>query len=273
GNWFDAVNGRDMPYDVPSVPHGSHVMGTILGQDPDGTNKIGVAPGAKWIAAKAFTEEGGYDNWLIAAGEWMLEPGGDPNLAPDVINNSWGGGSGRDDWYRDMVESWRAAGIVPVFAAGNERGRPAPPASISSPANYPESFAVGATDRNNLRASFSQRGPGPYNEDIKPEVAAPGVGIRSSVPGGYEGGWNGTSMATPHITGTVALLLSADNSLSVDSLEEIIENTATPLTDDDYSEAPNYGYGHGLLNAFDAISEVSTGTGTIKGKVLIDGED
>src|SRR5699024_2928562 len=166
-----------------------------------------------------------------------------------------------------------AAGIVPVFAPGNERGRPAPPASISSLANYPESFAVGATDRNNLRDSFSQRGPGPYNEDIKPEVAAPGVGIRSSVPGGYEGGWNGTSMATPHITGTVALLLSADNYLSVDSLEEIIENTATPLTDDDYSEAPNYGYGHGLLNAFDAISEVSTGTGTIKGKVLIDGED
>ncbi len=273
GNWFDAVNGRSMPYDIPEVPHGSHVMGTVLGQDPEGANKIGMAPGAKWIAAKAFTEDGGYDNWLIAAGEWMLEPGGDPNLAPDVINNSWSGGSGRDDWYRDMVESWREAGIVPVFSAGNERGRPAPPASISNPANYPESFAVGATDRNNLRASFSQRGPAPYGDDIKPDITAPGVGIRSSVPGGYEGGWNGTSMSSPHITGAVALLLSADSSLSVERIEEIIKDTATPLTDNDYPEAPNYGYGYGLLNIFDAISEVSTGTGTIKGKVLIDGED
>src|SRR5699024_12646608 len=67
GNWFDAVNGRSMPYDIPSSPHGSHVMGTILGQDPEGNNKIGVAPGARWIAAKAFEASGGYDNWLIAA--------------------------------------------------------------------------------------------------------------------------------------------------------------------------------------------------------------
>lgn len=273
GNWFDAIAGRELPYDIPSVPHGSHCLGTILGQDPAGENKIGVAPGAQWIAAKAFTESGGYDRDLLASGEWMLAPGGDPSMTPDVINNSWGGGSGLDEWYRDMVRSWRAANILPVFAAGNERGRPAPPASISSPANYPECFAVGATDRNNIRADFSQRGPSPYGDIIKPEISAPGVGIRSSVPGGYEGGWSGTSMATPHIVGTTALLLSANNSLTIDEIEMIIEETATSLTDNDYPEAPNYGYGYGLVNAFDAVSQISIGTGTITGQVLIDGED
>ncbi len=273
GNWFDAVDGKDMPYDIPYVPHGTHVMGTILGQDPTGENKIGIAPGAKWIAAKAFDLFGGYDNWLLAAGEWMLAPGGDPSKAPDVINNSWGGDSSRDDWYRDMVSAWRAMGIVPVFSAGNESFGEAPPGSISNPANYPESFAVGATDNNNLRAYFSQRGPGPYGDDIKPEIVAPGVNIRSSVPGGYEDGWSGTSMSAPHVTGAVALLFSVNNSLTVKDVENIIEKTAIPLTDKDYSSSPNYGYGYGLLNVFDAVSEVSTGTGIIKGKVLVDGED
>lgn len=275
GNWFDAVNNRDMPYDEAGSPHGSHVLGTILGQGPEGKNKIGVAPGAKWIAAKAFSEEGGYDNWLLAAGEWMLAPGGDPSLAPDVINNSWssGGGNTLDEWYRDMVKAWRAAGILPVFAAGNERLGPSQPGSIPNPANYPESFAVAATDKSNKRASFSKQGPGPYGEDIKPEISAPGVGIRSSVPGGYEGGWNGTSMATPHVVGATALLLSANNSLSPDEIENIIQETATPLTDTQYEESPNFGYGYGLLNVFDAVSKVSTGSGTIKGRVSIDGED
>ena len=120
GNWFDAVNGNSMPYDIASIPHGSHVLGTILGQDPAGENKIGVAPGAQWIAAKAFTADGGQDSWLLAAGQFMLAPNGDPLLAPDIINNSWGGQPGRDEWYRTMVQAWRNAGILPVFSGGNK---------------------------------------------------------------------------------------------------------------------------------------------------------
>jgi len=275
GNWFDAVNGQSLPYDIPSIPHGTHVTGTILGQDPDGENVIGVAPGAQFITAKAFSEDGGYDNWLLAAGEWMLAPGGDASKAPDIINNSWGGGSGMDEWYREMVQTWRAAGILPVFSAGNQDGGAAPPASVSSPANYPESFAVGATDKNNLRGSFSQLGPSPYAapDDLKPDIAAPGVNVRSSVPGGYESGWSGTSMAAPHISGTAALLLSYNAALAPDELEQIITSTATPLTDTDYPTAPNYGYGHGLVNAFNAVSSVASGIGTIQGKVLEPGID
>lgn len=275
GNWFDAVNGRALPYDEPSIPHGTHVLGTILGQDPDGENIIGVAPGAKFINAKAFTADGGEDSWLIAAGEWMLAPNGDPSLAPDIINNSWGGGSGLDEWYRPMVQAWRAAGILPVFSAGNERGAAAPPASVSNPANYPECFAVGATDRNDVRADFSRRGPSPYPspDDLKPDISAPGVNVRSSVPGGYESGWSGTSMAAPHITGTAALLLSYNQALTPDQLEQIMTNTATPLTDADYASSPNYGYGYGLVNAFNAVSSVASGIGTIQGKVLKPGVD
>lgn len=197
GNWFDAVAGMNSePYDDNG--HGTHVTGTMVGDDGAG-NQIGVAPGARWIAAKAFTGGGsGESSWLLAAGEWMLAPtDGDgtphPEWAPDVINNSWGGGAGLDEWYRPMVQAWRAAGIFPAFANGNA----GPGAGTAGqPGNYPDSFAVGATDSADMVASFSSRGPSPYGE-FKPEVAAPGVGIRSSIPGGGYANLSGTSMATP----------------------------------------------------------------------------
>lgn len=268
GNWFDAVSNQSMPYDLASIPHGSHVLGTILGQDPAGNNKIGVAPGAKWIAARAFTEQGGQDSWLLAAGQFMLAPNGDPSLAPDIVNNSWGGGAGLDEWYRPMVQAWRDAGILPVFSAGN-----AYPNKVSAPGNYPESYAVAATDSQNRRGSFSSVGAGPYADDLKPDIAAPGVNIRSSVPTGYEGGWNGTSMAAPHISGVAALLRSVDASLTVDRLEGIINETAIPLTDSQYLTAPNYGYGNGLVNAYEAVASIASGIGGISGQVLKQGVD
>ncbi|WP_202079500.1 S8 family serine peptidase [Caldalkalibacillus salinus] len=277
GNWFDAVNGEEMPYDISSVPHGTHVLGTILGQDPAGNEVIGVAPGAQWIAVKAFTAAGGQSSWLLAAGEYMLAPinengDPDPSLAPDVINNSWGGGPGLDEWYRPMVQAWRDANILPVFAAGNSSGG-SQPGSVSTPANYPESVAVAATDSQDLRASFSNQGPGPYDDDIKPDLSAPGANIRSSVPGGYEAGWNGTSMASPHVVGTAALMLSMDTALAVDDLEEVMLDTARPLTDDQYEDAPNYGYGFGLVNAFEAVATIAQGRGEVVGTVTTEGQD
>ncbi len=272
GNWFDPIDGSTLPADEPSIPHGTHVLGTILGQEPDGSNKVGAAPGATWIAAKAFTPDGGYDDDILSAAEWMLAPGGDPAAAPDVINNSWGGDSGLDEWFLPMVTAWRAAEILPVFSAGNEDYGAAPRASVSSPANYTESFAVGATDINDIRGDFSRRGPGPY-DNLKPDVSAPGVNIRSSVPGGYESGWSGTSMAAPSVTGAVALILSANNSLSLEEVEELLKETAVHLEDSDDIGYPNNGYGYGLIDTFEAVSRVAGGTGTIEGKVLKEGED
>lgn len=278
-NWYNAT----LPdFDLPpsdSNGHGTHTMGTMLGSESDGSNQIGVAPGAKWIAANAFTFLGASDDDLLAAGQWMLAPTDDdgnphPEMAPDVINNSWGGGAGIDEFYREMVTNWREAGIFPTFAAGNTtETNPGGPESVASPGNYPESFAVGATDNNDNLASFSLRGPSPYDE-IKPEIVAPGVNIRSSIPGGgYDGSYNGTSMAAPAVSGTVALLMQADSSLSVNDLEEILTDSAKPLTDEDYPESPNNGYGHGGLQADNAVATVITGLGTIEGHVMEEGNE
>lgn len=274
-SWFDPVYGATLPEDSDS--HGTHVMGTMVGKEPDGNNPIGVAPGAKWISARVFNTAGSTtDAILLSAAEWMLHPGGDPAAAPDVVNNSWGGGAGIDDWYREAVINWRSAQIVPVFSAGNQRsGEPAPwPGSISCPANYPESFAVAAVDKYDARASFSKLGPSPYDETlIKPNISGPGVSIYSSIPGGYTSGYSGTSMSAPHVSGTVALLASANQSLSVDDIERILTDTADPLTDTTYPEAPNFGYGYGMVDAFEAVSSVASGTGFITGRVLVEGED
>ncbi|WP_062238238.1 S8 family peptidase [Fictibacillus sp. FJAT-27399] len=277
-NWFDATAGRAAPYDDNN--HGTHTMGTMVGGEPNGNNQIGVAPGAKWIAVKAFTPSGGSDADLLEAGQWIIAPtdaSGNPHpeKAPDVVNNSWGGGPGIDDWYRQMVQNWRAAEIFPEFSAGNTTlTNPGGPGSVANPANYPESFATGATDINNKLASFSLRGPSPYGGIMKPEISAPGVNIRSSIPGNnYEGGWNGTSMAGPHVSAVVALLRQVNSSLTVSDIEEILKTTATPLTDSEYSESPNNGYGYGLVNAFDAVSSIISGLGKVKGAVMKEGED
>ncbi|WP_280770713.1 S8 family serine peptidase [Salipaludibacillus daqingensis] len=268
GNWLDATGSSELPADTHG--HGTHVTGTVMGQGPDETNIVGVAPDAEWIAARAFTAAGGTEAALLASGEFMLAPNGDPDLAPDIVQNSWGGQPGVDEWYRPMVQAWRDAGQLPVFSAGNS----GPGAeTVTPPSNYPESYAVAATDSNNGVASFSSRGPSQY-DDQKPNISAPGVNIRSSVPGGgYEGGWNGTSMASPHISGVAAMLLSIDASLSPDEIEEIMDETATPLTDDQYSDVPNDGYGVGLVNAYEAVAMIADGTGFVSGQVLSEGSD
>lgn len=270
-NWFDATAKKTAPYDDQG--HGTHVTGTMVGSEPNGSNQIGVAPGAKWIAVKAFTAAGGTDANLLAAGEWILAPTDAEgnvrvDMAPDVVNNSWGGGPGMDEWYRPMVQNWRAAEIFPEFSAGNTSlFNPGGPGSIANPANYPESFATGATNNQDKLANFSLQGPSPYNK-IKPDIAAPGVNIRSSVPGGkYEGGWNGTSMAGPHVSAVAALLRQVDASLSVDDMEKILLDTAIPLTDSTFPSSPNNGYGHGLVNAYDAVVSIQNGLGKIEGQV------
>lgn len=244
-SWFDAVDGSHMPLDATG--HGTHVMGTIVGATDDII--IGVAPGAKWIAARVLKENQGSASWALAAGEFMLAPGGDPAMAPSVINNSWGGGAG-SDWFLSMIRAWRAAGILPVFAAGNDGPEEE---TISYPGLHQEAFAVGAIDEDNNLAWFSSRGPGP-EPGIKPDIVAPGVAIVSSFPGSGYAVANGTSMAAPHVAGVAALLLQTDSKLTPYMLEAIMRDTATILTDSDYPEHPNYGYGYGLVNAFNAVA-------------------
>src|SRR5699024_4009788 len=166
-----------------------------------------------------------------------------------------------------IVQNWIDLNIFPEFSAGNindvNRGGPG---SIVAPANYPESFATGATDKDDELAEYSLRGPSPYGE-VKPDVSAPGSNIRSSLPGGGYGVYSGTSMAGPAVSGAVALLRGANNGISVGDLKEILTDTAIPRTDNQYDDVPNNGYGHGIIDAYSAIMKIKEGTGRLEGTV------
>ncbi len=195
-NWYNPEGGcpSAAPCDVNG--HGTHTMGTMVGDD--GVNQVGVAPGVKWIAAKACPSTTCTAASLLLAGQWMLAPtdaSGDnprPDLAPDVINNSWEG-MGYSDWYSDVIYSWTQAGIFPAFSVGND----GPGCETgSSPGIQLGAYATGAFDVNDVIAPFSSRGSG--MSWYKPDIAGAGVDVRSSVPGGGYGVASGTSMASPH---------------------------------------------------------------------------
>ncbi len=254
-NWFDATGGG-ATYPVDRQGHGTHTMGTIVGG-----GGIGVAPGATWIGVQAFDSQGvGQESWLHAAMQWIADPGPDCT-PPDVVSNSWSNSGGSTDVFRADVQALRAVGIFAPFAAGNDG-----PAggSIDVPAGYPEAFAVGAVAGDDVIASFSSRGPSTWygGNLIKPEASAPGVNIRSSLPGGAYGESSGTSMATPHVAGLAALMLQADPDLTVNQLETIIERTAVPLG----SPIPNNDYGWGRIDAYAAVAAVAD-AGVITGVV------
>ena len=264
-SWFDFTgtypNAPDDGHD-----HGTHTMGTIVGDDGSG-NQIGMAPGAQWMAVKVYDDSGSTDDVKLHQGfQWLLAPTNlngenpDPRKAPDVVNNSWGSVNGADPSFWPDVAAWQAAGIFPVFAAGNdgEMGD----GSVDSPGSFPHAVAVGATDAQDVIASFSSRGPSFWDE-TKPEVSAPGVNIRSSVPGGgYEDGWSGTSMSTPHVTGLATLLLEADPTLTPDDLENFIKYTTLDLGE----SGPDNAYGWGRIDAYDAV-RWAVGAGKLYGSV------
>lgn len=263
-NWFDPANicSGDAPCDNNS--HGTHTMGTMVGSD-GGANQIGVAPGAKFIAAKGCETNGCSEASLLASAQWILAPTDSngqnprPDLRPDVVNNSWGGGRG-STWYQDAVKAWVAAGIFPAFSNGNSGPGCG---SASDPGDYPESYSAGAYDSAGDIADFSSRGSSAFDNAVKPDIAAPGVDVRSSVPGGGYDEYSGTSMASPHVAGSVALLWSA-----APSLERDIATTRT-LFDDTASDTPdsqcggtdddNNVFGEGKLDVFKAVTEAPRG--------------
>lgn len=244
GNWFCATD-EGYLYPGDGYGHGTHTMGLLVGRDGDW--HIGVAPGAQWIAVKIFDNQGhSYDSWIHSGFQWLLAPEGDAALAPQVVNNSWGSDVGGDTTFQPDLQALRAAGILPVFSAGN--GGPGR-STVGSPGAFPEAFAVGATDAGDEIAAFSGRGPSPWAE-VKPELVAPGVDIRSSVPGGaYELSF-GTSMAAPHVAGAALLLLQARPSLTVSETESMLTGAARPLGE----SIPNNDYGWGLVDAYGAVA-------------------
>jgi subtilisin family serine protease len=262
-NWFDPshVCSADGKTVCDNNGHGTHTMGTMVGDD-GGANQIGVAPRAHWIAAKGCETNSCSGSALLASGQWIVAPtdlnnqNPRPDLRPHVVNNSWGGGRG-DPWYQATVNAWISAGIFPQFANGNSGPGCG---TANDPGDYIQSYSAGAYDINNNIASFSSRGPGAFSGEIKPNIGAPGVNVRSS--------WNnlgyvmasGTSMASPHVAGVVALIWSTNGapsfSRNVAATRQVLDDTAIDVnslgcggTLDD-----NNNFGEGRLDAFAAVT-------------------
>jgi subtilisin family serine protease len=225
-SWFDPYNEHGVPYDANG--HGTHTTGIAVGGDSAGS-AIGVAPGAAWIAAKGWDDAGtGTVSSFHQIFEWFLAPGGNPDNAPDVVNSSWSfTEAGCIAEFEHDIEAWRAAGIFPTFAAGNSGPDPG---SVNSPAASAVAFAVGSTDSSDSISDFSSQGPSPCDGSVKPDLAAPGDAVLSSVPWGYEV-LSGTSMAAPHVTGAAAVLRSIAPGLTVEEIETALTAGALDIGD------------------------------------------
>jgi hypothetical protein len=261
-SWFDPY-GQHPSTPVDLSGHGTWTMGAMLGGDSGGTT-IGVAPDARWIAAKIFNDQGSATATAIhLAFQWVLDPDGNPGTpdAPQVVNNSWTyGNPGCNLEFELDLQSLRAANILPVFAAGN--GGPSGNTSFS-PSNNPSAFAVGAINNTGSIYAYSSRGPSACAGDgpTFPDVVAPGVNIHTTdLYGGYFYA-SGTSLSTPHVTGALALLLSAYPDLSATSQENALTQSAV----DRGVVGPDNVYGKGsvdALAAFNLISPAQTATPT-----------
>lgn len=255
--WFDPRDREPFPHPVLDDNHGTHVMGILVGHDDNTGDTVGVALEAKWISAGVLDIAGAS---YIDAFEWAADPDGDPNSVddvPDVINNSWGIKTiGCQDVFYDIIENLEALGIVVVFAAGNT----GPGAqSIANPANRAldsiDCFAIGNCNTNvpPSAVTSSSRGPSPCNGAIKPNVSAPGQSIRSSTLNGFYTQLTGTSMATPHVAGLVALLRQKNPNATVDEIKTAILTTTQTFG----LSLPDNNLGWGVIDCMAALNSIS----------------
>jgi subtilisin family serine protease len=266
-NWWDPSNICGNPSNAPcdNTSHGTHTMGTMVGDDGNpGPNQIGMAPHATWMACKGCETAFCSDFAVLSCGQFILAPtdlagqNPQPALRPHVVNNSWALGLvGGDPLYAGTVDAWVASGIFPAFAIGNTGSRGC--GSALSPGDYVASYAAGAFGRTLVVASFSSRGPSAFGGELKPNIAAPGVDVRSSVvPNGYAY-MTGTSMASPHVAGTVALIWSRSQTVTrdVNATRLLLDNTARDVFDSQCGGTAddNNVWGEGRLNAVGAVGE------------------
>ena len=256
-NWFDAA-GTSAGVPADGNGHGTHVTGTMVGDD-GGAHQIGVAPGATWIAANGCCPT---DAALLRSGEWMLAPtdllgaNPEPGLRPHVINNSWGSTlPSNDPFLEDISAAWAAAGQFGVFANGNS----GPACNTStSPGSRAINYSVGNYTSAHTVGALSSRGAG-QGGAIKPDISAPGTAIYSALPGGGYGTMSGTSMASPHVAGAVALLWSASPTLRGDvaATRALLDSTAIDTEDLQCggTAAHNNVHGEGRLDVAQLIAQ------------------
>ncbi|MBN2589005.1 MAG: S8 family peptidase [Sedimentisphaerales bacterium] len=245
GNYKGGINivrPRKAPMDDNG--HGTHVAGIIAAIDNE-IGVVGVAPQANLYAVKVLNAAGlGSYADIIAGIDWCYKTEG---IEIDVINMSLGG-TLYSEAMKDACDNAKTVGIVVVVAAGNEATKGNP---VVYPAAYDSVIAVAATDKNDQRAYFSS-----YGSYV--DIAAPGVNIDSTLPGDKYSGetWSGTSMASPHVAGTVALIIQSYNyEYSVDGIRDILIDTADDLGELGF----DYFYGNGLVDAAEAATGNETG--------------
>uniref|UniRef100_K3W9G0 subtilisin n=1 Tax=Globisporangium ultimum (strain ATCC 200006 / CBS 805.95 / DAOM BR144) TaxID=431595 RepID=K3W9G0_GLOUD len=256
--WLDPERHAAAPYDEDG--HGTHVAGSAVGQ-----NGIGVAPGAKWSACKSCRATVCLESETIACTQFMLCPtdtdGNNPDCskAPHVINNSWSVGIGGNTRYAAIIAAWRQAGIIPVFASGNVSPNCG---TVKSPGDDPNVIAVGATNADDSLLFYSGTGP-TLTGLLKPEVTAPGGDVYSAGITGDDAYriTSGTSMASPHVAGAIALLLNANPSLTYDQVLAALQSTTDTSTLISSGRTcggtpdkvfPNNIFGHGRVNVLKA---------------------
>ncbi len=236
---YDFVNKDNDPLDDNG--HGTHVAGIIAAED-NNSGVVGVAPQASLYALKALDASGsGYVSDIIEALDWCC----DNDI--QVINMSLGSTSDAVGFQAAIGRAYEA-GIVIVAAAGNSGKSNGKGDSIEYPARYEEVIAVGAVDRSDTRAYFSSTGP-------LLELSAPGVSVISCYPGGYASA-SGTSMASPHVAGTAALILAANPGISNTGLRQLMQATA----DDLGSAGKDTLYGYGLVDADEVVLPANSGS-------------
>ncbi len=236
---YDWVNDDSNPMDDNG--HGSHVAGTIAGV-ADGFGVVGVAPKARLYALKVLDRNGsGYFSDIIAALQWCV------TNHIQVTNNSYGSPFDPGSATLAAFNNAYAAGIVHIAAAGNSGTESGAGDNVIYPAKYATVVAVAATDSSNKRASFSSTGP-----DV--EIAAPGVSIYSTIPGGGYAYYKGTSMASPHVAGTAALIIKSGVT-TPGAIRERLRTTA----DDLGTIGKDTWYGYGLVDADEAAPTVLVG--------------
>jgi subtilisin family serine protease len=276
GGWMEFDNSGGLVASNPhdTAYHGTHVSGTIHGGATSGT-AVGVAPGAEMMHGIVIPGGSGSFAQVAAGMQWAVAPtdaAGNPAGRPaDVVNMSLGA----NGFHADMVaptRAIRAAGTFPAFAIGNNCAT----GGTGSPGNVLEAVAVGATDGSDNVAAFSCGGvvrrnqwtapPADWPDSwVKPDISAPGADVYSTSPGGGYRTLSGTSMATPHTAGTVALMLSAAGDLPTEDVVDVLADTG--FWDDRYATAPpDTRFGAGRINAFGAVALVALNSG-VRGTV------
>lgn len=238
---YDFVNEDADPWD--DCGHGTHTAGIVAA---DGITTTGVAPGVSLMALKMINAENwGYWSDFLAALEYAVDPDGDPGTddAPDLLSASIGGGNGDpNDPIAQAVDTVVAGGIPCVIAAGN-----AGPGygTVKTPGGSRLAVTVGGSSKQDGLYWYSSRGPN-APDMIKPDILAPGADVCSTIPGGGYDCWWGTSMATPHVAGVMALLRQVHPDWTSAMLKSAVMGTAVDLGFDAFTQ------GTGRVDAYAA---------------------